>query len=67
MVGFSLSTATADTAAREQFIQLMAIKQSRTEKDKNRTEQSSNDLHYALKSLLSFRCVSKSSALITRN
>lgn len=39
MVGFSLSTATADTAAREQFIQLMAIKQNRTEKGKNRTEQ----------------------------
>lgn len=47
MVGFSPSTATADTAATEQFIQLMAIKQSWTEKDKtgrNRAEMTSTTL-----------------------
>lgn len=32
MTGFSLSTATADTAAREHFIQVMAIGQNGTER-----------------------------------
>ena len=43
MVGFILSTATADTAARAQFIQVTAIEQNQMKRAKNRPKLDIND------------------------
>lgn len=66
MAGCSLSTAAADAAAGEQFIQLMAMKQNRTEKDKHRAGRSRKELDCAVR-VCADMSVSKSSALVTRN